>query len=532
VGAEGGQALFRRGTGRFTAAATGTYTVRVYDPSNTPGPLPFRIYVYAIDTLPESLPPVLALNTSVAGEILDLPGDIDEFTLTVAADTLINLALFKPAADSARPVLYLMPAGSEAPTTIVYSPFVTGGPGELAGLSGGLHLGAGVHRVRIDGGTGARDETGGPYRIQSWGLSPEPEGVPSTIAVGDVIDEASSPAGDADRYQFAGAQGQLINLTLQGTAGPSPAGDRVAYLMRSGVPGPSLIAVAFSALNSAPPGGQTGRVHLPADGQYDILVFPNGDGVALAETGSYRLSLLPVDAAPEHVAVTLPASGGITGEAIDSSGDIDRFTITAAPGAEFEITSRFSSRHFNMKIETLMPTGDAPDRSGPMPDYEFPLGRFVVPPSGKLRLQVYEDRYGFYDGYTGTGEYTVTFVPIHRAPESIAAAAPRNAVVQGERIDPIGDVDEFTFAGTAGEQLRAYFNTPQGVITGGTLTMEVVEAATGDVLGSVVSGNSAVDIHDQGTGLLTLPSSGTYLIRVRGTVDTNGAALYEFLIAD
>jgi len=52
------------------------------------------------------------------------------------------------------------------------------------------------------------------------------------------------------------------------------------------------------------------------------------------------------------------------------------------------------------------------------------------------------------------------------------------------------------------------------------------------VLGTVESGNPTPDITDQGTGLLTLPSTGAYRIRVRGTLDTTGAAPYEFLIAD
>jgi hypothetical protein len=355
-------------------------------------------------------------------------------------------------------------------------------------------------------------------------LNDVPEGVPSAIAVGAVVSEAVSPAGDQDRFRFAGTTGQLVNVTLTRPGGA--VGTIVAYLMRSGVPGPSLIAEAFTSGL----GGQTGRVHLPADGQYEIWVFPYRYGASLTETGAYQVSLSSVSAAPEHLAATLPASGGVLGESIDTPGDIDRFTVTAAPGAELEIVARFTSPQSYVRIQTLAPSGDAPDRTTFMTNYDNPMGRFLVPASGKLRLQMYEERSGFDNGYTVTGGYTVTFVPINRAPETLAAAAPRNALVQGERIDLIGDVDQFTFAGTAGEQIRAFFNTPGGIITGGTLTMEVVEAATGTVLGSVESGNGAPDIHDQGTAPITLPSSGTYLIRVRGTLDTTGADRYEFLI--
>ena len=523
VAAEGGQGLFRRGTGRFAAEATGTETIRVYEVETSPGTKPYRLYVYAIDTLPETLPAAQTLHLALTGEALELPGDLDVFTLTLPSDSVIDLAIFKAAADSVQPVLTLLTAAGDASIATLY-PTGAGGPGELAGLSGKFPLGAGTYRLRIDGGDGMRDQTGGAYRVQSWGLSDEPEGVPSTIAVGAVVSEAVSPAGDQDRFRFTGTTGQLVNVTLTRPGGST--GTIVAYLMRSGVPGPSLIAEAFTSAF----GGQTGRVHLPADGQYEIWVFPYGNGASLAETGAYQLSLSSVSTAPEHLAATVPAAGGIQGELLDTPGDIDRFTVTAAPGSELEIVARFTSSQSYVRIQTLAPAGDAPDRTSFMTSYDNPIGRFLVPASGKLRLQMYEERSGFDNGYTVTGGYTVTFVPIDRAPETLAAAAPRNVVVQGERIDLIGDVDEFTFAGTAGEQIRAFFNTPHGIITGGTLTMEVVEAATGTVLGSVVSGNGAPDIHDQGTPPITLPSSGTYLIRVRGTLDTTGADQYEFLI--
>jgi hypothetical protein len=524
VGAEGGQELFRRGSGRFTAEGTGTETIRVYEVETSPGTRAYRLYVYAIDTLPETLPAAQTLNLALTGEALELPGDLDVFTLTVPQDTVIELAVAKAAPDSVQPVLSLLRAGSEDLLVSLYATGPGAGPDEVVGFSGKVLLAAGTYRLRIDGGEGWRDGYGGAYRVESWGLSDEPEGVPSAIAVGGVVNEALSPVGDEDHFRFNGTAGQLVDVTLTGT-GQGGTESIAGWLMRSAT-GPSLVAETFASAA----GGHTGRVHLPADGQYEMWVLPCCSGAPNPVTGFYQLALSAVDPAPEHLAATLAAGGGIQGESIDTPGDIDRFTVTAAPGSEFEIVARFASSQFYTRIQTLAATGDAPDRTGAMPGYDNPLGRFVFPASGKLRLQMYEERTGFDNGYTVTGGYTVTFVPINRAPETLAAAAPRNVVVQGERIDLIGDVDEFTFAGSAGEQIQAFFNTPHGIMTGGTLTMEVVEAATGTVLGSVESGNGAPDIHDQSTGLITLPSSGTYLVRVRGTLDTTGADQYEFLI--
>ena len=54
---------------------------------------PYRLFVYAIDTLPEVQSATIAPGGTLNGEALDLPGDIDEFTMTLAADTTVNIAL-------------------------------------------------------------------------------------------------------------------------------------------------------------------------------------------------------------------------------------------------------------------------------------------------------------------------------------------------------------------------------------------------------------------------------------------------------
>ncbi|HTA73272.1 MAG TPA: PPC domain-containing protein, partial [Gemmatimonadaceae bacterium] len=91
--------------------------------------------------------------------------------------------------------------------------------------------------------------------------------------------------------------------------------------------------------------------------------------------------------------------------------------------------------------------------------------------------------------------------------------------VTGESIDSFGDLDQFTFSGTAGQKIVVEFATPQGVYEdathlGGTLVLQVL-APDGTALGQISSGNPT-PLTAQTTGTLTLPSTGQYTISVSG----------------
>ncbi len=51
---------------------------------------------------------------------------------------------------------------------------------------------------------------------------------------------------------------------------------------------------------------------------------------------------------------------------------------------------------------------------------------------------------------------------MNRAPESIGAVVPVNDTVTGERIDHVGDIDEFTANLVAGESYRMFLQTTSG----------------------------------------------------------------------
>ena len=127
-------------------------------------------------------------------------------------------------------------------------------------------------------------------------------------------------------------------------------------------------------------------------------------------------------------------------------------------------------------------------------------------------------------GYGLVGPYSMYILPIDRAPEKAAAAFTIGDIVEGEGIEFSGDVDEFTFTGAAGDRVRAFLDLPHGDwgdYMG--LTLEVSPAGSESVLGSVSVMNPVPDF-DIGTGVITLPVSGSYTVRVHGTQERSGGS--------
>src|SRR6266568_3676275 len=88
--------LLRQVTGRFALPGTGTYRLRVSGVPSYPSDLnrgPYRLFLYRINRRPETLPDTLAFGDSLSGEAIDLPGDVDEFRMTVRDTSGANLAL-------------------------------------------------------------------------------------------------------------------------------------------------------------------------------------------------------------------------------------------------------------------------------------------------------------------------------------------------------------------------------------------------------------------------------------------------------
>src|SRR5206468_3614174 len=114
-------------------------------------------------------------------------------------------------------------------------------------------------------------------------------------------------------------------------------------------------------------------------------------------------------------------------------------------------------------------------------------GRFSLPSSGVAGIRVYSPRpcppeisaeFGGCGTAQALGSYFLKVIPINRAPETASSVVVAGDTVDGEAIDPRGDVDEFTVTGVQGQHLIAYLQTPQGSQYPG-LVLQVIDQTSG-----------------------------------------------------
>ncbi len=531
--------LYQSVTGTFTLPATGTYRVRVASPnsrsSNEVGP--YRFFLYRINRQPETRPATLALGDSVSGEAIDVAGDIDEFRVAVPDSTGALLVVELAAA----------PQGS----SVVTAELVDSVTGQVQGSasigtagtrspSGRLRLGPGTHIVRVS--TGYYLPTlRGPYRIWLYAFSWGPETVSNMFAIGDTVSgESIEPWGDSDLFHFYGVRGQHVNLKFQGL---DPAGGINGLVASVRPPGQSygLTAAVFTQM-SAPSleSFQSMRLDLPATGWYDLTIADPVLG--LEARGPYRFALVPEDSLPEHVSPALVPGDSVGAERIDTPGDWDQFSVTAAPGQELGLI--FDGKDGDAEpfpyVRARNPANDD-SLAGTVGQSERFTGPFTVPPGGQVKITVYEPASFFRlcsDATCGSafrfvGPYGLKVVSVNRAPESAAAAYTVGDTLRGEAIETIGDFDEFTSPGTPGEPLAVFFRmtAPPVGPAGYGLTIEIINPATGDTL----AGRGVQTFGQQfwQVGSFNVPAGGSFVIRVRGT-GTFGEGLmtgpYEFVI--
>ena len=129
-----------------------------------------------------------------------------------------------------------------------------------------------------------------------------------------------------------------------------------------------------------------------------------------------------------------------------------------------------------------------------------------------------------------TGPYRIDVVAVNRAPESVVGTVSVGDTIAGELIDPRGDIDEYALASSGAAAIVVDFQTPAGAFGAPGLTLEVVEQATGTVIGSATTMNPTASLEEVGTGPVVLSASSTYLIRVRGAWDRQSYGLYRFAV--
>jgi hypothetical protein len=496
----GDSALAGQFTGDFVAPPGGNLTVRVAGESDVGGLHrgAYRLFVYPVNRAPELSLAAVSAGDSVS-ESIEYPGDIDEFTVSPPGTPLLNLIVCRGNAqpdwldlryrvNGQTTILSCRPHEGEAVTGCGTAPFAVSIP----------------TMVEIASQLGATTGFRGPYRLITVPIDPLPEGRPPQIAIGDVVTESIDPVGDRDEYQFTYSAGDLIEI--HGSGGSFFFDDPS---------GQSMPGFADHL------GTSTGRFTLPSSGTYRLTVGGASGGQDLGVPGPYTIAIGSVSSAAEIVTTPLHIGDSTTAEPISPVGDVDDFVLEGPAGGEVQVFLRGTTRLF---IDAVVPGTSTLVRAGT----RLATGRLILPGNGRIGLRVYEPRTysgGLRDNGLGfSGPYAVTVHQINRASETLPSAISLGSTVN-DVIEFEGDIDEFTFTGSAGQQVVGTLSAPFA-FGGAYVRLDIVDPATGDVLGTT----SAHDGTVFSTGTVTLPSAGIYRVRVYGVDDREGKGGYRFAI--
>jgi hypothetical protein len=516
--------LLGQAVGPLTLPGTGTVRVEVMgeDDRSLADRGPYRFLVFPVDRHPETASDTVAYRDSILTESIDVPGDIDEFHVSVPESTLANLVVKKDAADGSVIVGLVDSSGTQLASVVS---FVPGGSAE----SGAIPLTPGEYLLRAEG---YFSQYRGHYEIRLYaGFTQKPESLADTVVVPDTVSgETISPPGDYDDFWLYGKRGDHVNLALEGQAAVSTGGFGALLFSPDVLP---LSILSTPTQSDSLGAHESGRIDLVTDGWYRITVSGASSPPQVVETGAYRFALTRLSTAPEHVGAALVPGDSVTAEEMDSRDDWDEFTLTGIPGQLLTIVTRtidpaptgipLLAVFDSITTDTVAWT--------PVQGFDRPTGYFTMPASGRLKIAVYR-----HPTFTTTflGGYRFVVVPVNPAPENAPATFALGDTTRGEAVSPEMDVDEFTSTATPGDTLTPKIRLiTDPVPSGRGLAIEVVDPGTGMVLiGANVSFNGATP-NFLSPGPFVVPASGSYVIRVHGggfDEDQLVTAPYEFTV--
>lgn len=360
----------------------------------------------------------------------------------------------------------------------------------------------GIYTIRVQGANGTEE---GRYRFYVMPVVLAPERIASAVKMDSMITgEDIAPVGDVDEFAFTGTKGQLLNIYFQATS--RAATDHLNFYLLS--PNRTQLKSLSSSGNGS--GSLTDRFELELSGTYTLRVEgsnPNEDG------GSYRFQILRINPAPETLESLITAGPIISGEALSPWGDYDVFTFNNAAKQEVNVYFQGQSGRYEdyFELHLRSPNDDRIDyahsRGNDPVLEEQGFGPVTLSQTGTHTVVVF-------GGPNTKGAYRFRIMPINLRPERIDAGITLGAVVTGEDLSPIGDVDQFTFQGTRGQAVNVYFQAASGLDD--DYLVLFVQDPGGRTLETLYSYGNDSTLEQRQTGRFVLGADGTYTIRVRG----------------
>jgi hypothetical protein len=506
-------------------------------------------------------------NVCGAGDVLDLPGETGQYSLSVGGGT-VNVGTYslQIATSAASPTLILPPAqvsaisiggtgaGNLPSASAVDDYTFAGGTGQIVNVSklsgpaccaltwqifapDGTTIGAypldpawdlrvpltqnGTYELAITGAASA----------YSFSFDAAPPSQTFAIAIGSSVQDGVPSAGAGniefagsdDEYAFNGTAGQVVRFNDQGT---SAAGQLYWQVFA-----PDGTQLAANWLGSTI--GQ--QFTLPATGQYTISVnayngyyyYGYNYGYYGTATGTYQFSLTAIPDAQvfpisigDSVGDGTPAAGAGN---IEFAGSDDEYPFNGTAGQVVRFNDQGTSAAGQLYWQIYAPDGT---QLGANWFGNSPGQQLTLPATGQYTIRVndyYDYYYGYYGTATGTYDFSLTAVPDAQVfPISIGDLVADGVPASGAgRIEAPGSEDDYAFTGTAGQTIR--FNDT------GTLGCCTIEwqlyAPDGTPLGGDWLGGTA-------NQQFTLTETGQYTIRVNSIDNgyTTATGAYGFSV--
>lgn len=449
--------------------------------------------------------PAVAFNTFVTDD-LSVNDDADEFTFTAGAGQLVNVFLQGLSGASAHQFrLRLIGPGGNVLDSLASR---GNDAGERAqALRWRALPEQGTYRVRIDANLGA--DPGG-YKFMVESVNPAPETAPAAVTPGTPVTAESLSPGDIDTFTFNGTLNEEISVLFLAKSGKSedvlklfvyaPTGSEMVFIHSNG---------DYTAFQPS------GRMRLEQTGTYTVRV----EGEALTDGGAYEFRVLRINRAPEAGLIPVTPNAQV-GEAISPPGDVDEFTLRLTSVQELNVylqpTTVASTDTVVLRVldaaGTTLSSVTAIGRPAALETRAIShLGLYAA----TFRIQVE-------GGKSTQGAYRFLVRPINLAPERAAAAYSMGAIVSTDSISPVGDVDQYTFRGTAGHRIGISFRATSGS-SNDVLRLRLVLPTGGEHVFVQATGSQ-----NEQNFTTTLPQTGDYRIRIQGVNSSDDGGPYRF----
>ena len=521
--------LTQHATGSFLLPASGIVNLRaagVVDMNGNTTAGHYRLFVYRIDRRPESGSAELIPSDSITIESIDFPSDVDEYGFELPESTWVSVAIDCSPAAATLWARVIGAGGSDGAAV-----YTCHSPAQPRSSTGRMLLAPGSYTVRVSAPDIAEQRQiggySGRYNLYGYKLDSAPEHASASVSVGDTIEgESLAPVGDVDTFILDGHRGDDVNIFLYGLEERWRQNMRLFLGYSDGRGGP--LGLAYSA-EDGEPAPSTGHIVLPGDGKFPVIVGPTNQGEDGAEYGPYRMVIQRVSRAVEHHVAGISVGDVVSDERLDDRDDVDEFALAGAPGQLVAASVSADPSTMGVRLEVVDPasreilawSSSNPDRPIGVTDH------FALSQSGRAAVRVYRAT-DVVDGPVGDYELEVhNFDP---APENVPAQIAIGDTISGERIDPLGDFDEYTFSGTVGDRLEIYFNPVDSLDHEWPLRVEVLQGESDRLLMSALNGQSSAGLGTLHTEPFTLPVTGSYVVRVRGFDNEHGDGEYAVAV--